>query len=453
MPFMGKNILVLGAGLSGCSVAEALADQGAKVTINDYSIPKKELTYLADKNIRLVFGRQDESLLAGVENIIVSPGISIYNPLIKAAKERGIIVMSEIEVAYKLAGSPIIAITGTNGKTTTTTLVGEIIKAGGKKTVVGGNIGQALSKEVLAAGENGVVVAEISSFQLEGVIDFKPVISAVLNITPDHIDRHKTLEIYRRMKMRIFQKQTAENYTVLNYDDLTVRAMADRTAAKAVFFSRLVELPQGAFVKAGMLVLKWEEQLYELCGIKELKLRGVHNVENALAAAIIAFLAGVDADADRISKVLRDFAGVEHRIEPVAFINGVEYYNDSKATNPESAIKALEAFAGQVILIAGGRDKNTDLTELMQIIKAKTDYLILIGEAKERFYKVAREYGINNIQEAKTLGEAVTFAYNLAKPPQAVLLSPACASYDMFNNFEERGKSFKDLVHLLVPRR
>lgn len=447
MEFRNKKVVVLGAGISGRSVAQVLAGRGACVTLNDrkaIDIQNEEFQQLQQAGVSLIFGHQEESLLDGTDYVVLSPGISIYIPLIQAARSRNITVMSEIEVAYQLCKAPVIAVTGTNGKTTTTTLIGEMMKAGGRAAVVGGNIGLALSHEVMGVDATGIVVAEISSFQLESIIDFKPHIAAVLNITPDHIDRHRTMAEYQSTKERIFANQGKDDYLILNYDDLAVRDMANRTLSQVFYFSACQELQEGAFVKDGLLQINWQGQHYQLCSVTEMKLFGRHNVENALAACGAALLMGISTEA--MNAVLKNFTGVEHRIEPVGTVNGVAYYNDSKATNPESSIKALEAFDGHVVLIAGGRDKNTDLTQFMTLIKEKVDQLILIGEAQERFAANAHTHGISTIHRVDSMEEAVQLAHRIARAPHIVLLSPACASYDMFANYEERGRVFKQLV-------
>jgi len=450
LEFSGRKILVLGAGISGIAVAGILKQLGAEVTLSDTKCQdeiKKDLAQLTAKGVVLALGKQDESLLDHVDYVVLSPGISIYNSLVEQAKGQGVTVMSEIEVAYQLCQAPMVAVTGTNGKTTTTTLLGEIVKAAGRETVVGGNIGRALSEEVLPVSKEGVAVAEISSFQLEGAIDFRPHVAAILNLTPDHIDRHRTMANYQLMKEKIFANQTAGDYLILNYDDAAVRHMAERASSQVVFFSRCVELPSGIYVKDGVITIRWNGDTTKILPVEDVTIKGAHNVENALAACGCAFFLGVGSDI--MAQVLRNFSGVEHRIEPVTQINGVWYYNDSKATNPESSIKALEAFDGHIILIAGGRDKNTDLSEFMKLAQERVDHLILIGEARARFFDAARQAGLASVEQAEDLVSAVGLAHSLAKPPQVVLLSPACASYDMFANYEERGKVFKDLVHRL----
>jgi len=450
MKFANKKIVVLGAGVSGIAVALILQQEGARVVLSDTRTREQlrhDVAPLEKAGVALVLGEQSEALLSSVDYLVLSPGVSVYHPLVEEARKRGSLVMSEIEVAYHLCRVPIVAITGTNGKTTTTTLVGEMFQKAGIQTAVGGNIGEALSQEVRDLLPGSAAVAEISSFQLEGAIDFRPHIAAILNITPDHIDRHRTLENYRATKEKIFARQTPDDFLILNYDDPEVRPMAEKASSQVFFFSRRQILPAGIFLDGDMLRIRWKDQDLRVCSVADMKLFGAHNVENALAACAAAYLYGIGVQ--DMAAVLKTFAGVEHRIEPVATIGGVTYYNDSKATNPESSIKALEAFNGHIILIAGGRDKNTDITDFMKLAARKTDVLILVGEAKERFAKAAAEQGVRQIHPVTDFPEAVKLAGQLAKPPQVVLLSPACASYDMFNNYEERGRVFKELVHSL----
>ena len=448
MDLSGKSVLVFGAGVSGFSAAKTLLEQQAMVTLADGKErgDLKHAEGLAELvgKVELALGRQDEALLAGKDLLILSPGISINHVLPQAALRLQIPVWGEVELAGRLCKAPIAAVTGTNGKTTTTTLLGEMMKTKYAEVVIGGNIGVGLAQAVSQVSSQGYVVAEISSFQLEAAGTFQPHIAVILNLTPDHIDRHGSFAGYGAVKEQIFANQQPQDYLVLNHDDEHVRDMANRCRSQAFFFSRRVELESGAFVSDGSICLRWQGKSALVCRVDEMKLFGGHNVENALAACAAAFLAGVDPE--QMAKVLRDFTGVEHRIEPVATLEGVRWYNDSKATNPESSIKALEAFDGHVVLIAGGRDKNTDLSEFADLIKAKADLLILIGEAAERFELAARAAGVEKIVRSASLADAVETARRLAKSPQVVLLSPACASYDMFDNYEQRGEIFKQLV-------
>ena len=448
MELAGKNVLVFGAAVSGISAAETLLAAGARVTLADGKELEKlkqtdGLTGLTGR-ATLALGRQDEALLDTMDLLIISPGISIHHALPQVALRRKIPVWGEVELAGRLCQAPIVAVTGTNGKTTTTTLLGEMMKTRYDEVVIGGNIGVGLAQAVGRVGADGYVVAEISSFQLEAAGTFHPHIAVMLNLTPDHLDRHGSLDGYATVKEQIFANQTAQDYLVLNHDDVRVRDMAQRCRSRAFFFSRQIELETGAFVSAGAICLRWQGKTETVCRIDEMKLFGGHNVENALAACSAAYLAGVAPS--QMAKLLREFSGVEHRIEPVATLEGVRWFNDSKATNPESSIKALEAFPGQVTLIAGGRDKNTDLAEFMNLVKQKVDQLILIGEAAARFAAAAQAAGVKNIVQAGSLAEAVETARQLARSPQVVLLSPACASYDMFDNYEQRGRIFKQLV-------
>lgn len=442
-----RRVLVLGAGISGASAARVLQSLGAAVVVSDVKSREQLGTTaaaLAQAGIPLWLGEQSPQQLAGMTLVVLSPGVSMFHPLAVAARRQGIPVISEVELAYHLTAAPIIAVTGTNGKTTTTTLLGEMFKRGGYNVVVGGNIGAALSQHVLDLPTAGVVVAEISSFQLEAVREFKPHIAVILNITPDHLDRHYTLANYRATKEKVFANQQADDFLILNAADPAVRTMADLASSQVLFFSAHAELPEGIFVHDGQLTLRWQGREVAIAPVDSMKIKGRHNIENALAASAAAYLAGVPVAA--LAQTLAEFPGVEHRIEPVATIDGVDYYNDSKATNPESAIKALEAFPGKIILIAGGHDKHTDLTEFMRLVRQRVEQLILLGEAAERFAQAARQAGVANIYRVSSLAEAVALAHRLGRPGNVVLLSPACSSYDMFTNFEERGRVFKALI-------
>ena len=452
MEFKQEKVLVLGAGISGLAAARLLQSLGAETALSDAKQAKDlavDLTELRAAGIRILLGEQQEKQLDGVSLVVVSPAVPVRIPLIQAAIARGIEVISEIELAYRLAKAPIYAVTGTNGKTTTVTLLGLLLqtKYGQEHTGVGGNIGVPLCEEVMRVGHEGCTVAEISSYQLEAAVDFRPKIAAVLNVTPDHVVRHGSLAVYQQTKEKIFARQTKEDYLVLNYDDPHTRAMAERAQSTVFFFSRQKKLIEGACLENGRLFIRWQGKNCPLCRADELGIKGSHNIENALAAASTAFLAGVDIS-DMIG-VLKSFQGVEHRIEPVCTIDGVAYYNDSKATNTDSAIKALETFAGHIVLLAGGDDKMTDLTDFMQLVVERADELILLGNAAARFKKAAlqQDFAVEHIHEAGySMEKAVAMAHELARPPQVVLLSPACASFDMFSGYEERGRKFKELV-------
>lgn len=446
MNLANKKVIVIGAARSGIAAAKIAKQCGANVILSD----SKENLQVDVAGIEVRLGKQTEELLSGVDLIIVSPAVPLRIPLLQAASAQGIKIISEVEFAYALAQSPICAVTGTNGKTTTVTLLGLLLKTAFDKVGVGGNIGVPLSEVALEVGAGGCIAAEISSYQMEATKNFKPHISAILNVTPDHLKRHGTMEVYQAMKEKIFAQQTAEDFLILNYDDERTREMIDRAACKVVYFSRTRELAEGAFIKNDLLVIKFDGAIHELCTIDELGIKGGHNVENALAASLMAYLAG--AQVEGIRNVLKTFQGVEHRIEFVRELDGVKYYNDSKATNTDSAIKALETFAGHIVLIAGGDDKGTDLTDFLKLVNERVDYLILIGDAEPRFKNCAIESGFPEekiLVAGYSMDYAVELAEDISEPPQIVLLSPACASFDMYSDFEERGRDFKRIVHSL----
>ena len=445
-----KKVLVIGAGISGFAAAKIAKNFGAAVTLSDAKAEenlKYDFSELRSLNIDLKFGKQEDSLLEGVDLIIVSPAVPIKIPLLQSAIKKKIKIISEVELAYNLAKSPICAVTGTNGKTTTVTLLGLLLETAYDKVGVGGNIGIPLSEVALEVGEGGCIAAEISSYQMEATNNFHPHVSAILNVTPDHIKRHGSMEVYQQMKERIFAEENKSDYLVLNYDDERTHEIKNRAHCQVCYFSRKNELDEGAYLIDDTLVIKWKDNIQKLCTVKELGIKGNHNVENALAASAVAFFAG--AEPEKMKKVLMTFTGVEHRIEFVREIDGVKYYNDSKATNTDSAIKALETFDGHIILIAGGDDKGTDLTDFMQLVKARVDELILVGDAAERFKQAALDNNFDNkkIHEVGySMDKAVEVAKEIAKAPQIVLLSPACASFDMYDGFEARGKDFKRIV-------
>lgn len=460
MSYHNQSALVIGAGISGFAAAKYLAAAGARVTLSDAkdeadaekdAITQNHIEDLRAQGISCVFGAQREELIEGTDLLVLSPAVPERIPLVCAARERGIRVTTEVELAGEVARAPICAITGTNGKTTTTTLLGELLRTHFPSVGVGGNIGVPLIDVAQETPADGAIVAEISSYQMEATTHFHAHIVAELNVTPDHIVRHGSMEVYQAMKEKLFAAQTAEDFLVLNYDDPHTRGMAEHTAGRVCFFSRRTELDEGATVRAdGMIVMRWDGEEHVLVAVHELGIPGGHNVENVLAAAAMAFFAGVTPAEMR--PVLRFFKGVEHRIEFVRTLDGVSYYNDSKATNTDSAIKALEAFDGHIILIAGGDDKLTDLTEFMALVHARVDELILVGDAAERFGAAAVEAGLAAVHIHRAgyhMETAVQTARGLAAPPQTVLLSPACASFDMYGGYEERGRDFKRIVNEL----
>lgn len=451
MDFSGKKILVIGAGISGRAASLTLARHGGTVVLND----KKEIDCaeepwpsLQRAGVQLIFGSQEISLLDGVDIVVPSPVISLEIPIMKEALSRHLPIWSEVEVASRVTDADILGVTGTNGKTTTTTLLGEIMKASGRQTVIGGNIGIGLSEQAADLPKQAVVVAELSSFQLEFTQTMKAKAATILNITPDHLDRHHTMEAYAEAKKRIFRNQDKNDTAVLNYDDSRIRNMAPCMTGHVVWFSTQEEVPEGAFYKDGQLILRMNGKDTLVCHENELHLFGKHNIQNCLAALLLAYAAGVSLDV--IADVLKRFQGVEHRLEKVRTIHGVTYYNDSKGTNTDASIKALEAFSGHLILIAGGYDKQTPLDEFMKLVAEKVDTLILIGAAADRFEQEAKKAGVADIRRAGySMERAIMMARSIAKKPQNVLLSPACSSFDMYDNFEQRGRIFKGIVNAI----
>lgn len=449
MDLKGKNILVLGLAKSGVAAAIELNKIGSNVTASDIkdrsSIKNADL--LESLGIKLVLESHPLNLLNGCDLIVVSPGIPGDLKILKEARKRDIPIISELELGYWFMKAPIIAVTGTNGKTTTTTLIGEILKNDGKTVSVAGNIGIPLIREV-NKGDQDYVVVEVSSFQLENILQFKPKIATILNISEDHLNRHKTFENYIEAKARILENQDENDYAVINYDDPIAFSLAKRANGKVIFFSRKRELDFGVFVKNDVIVIKGQGGFFPILKANELGIKGLHNLENALAAVSVCWIA--KANLNLMAETLKDFQGVEHRLEYVATINGVKYINDSKGTNPNSSQKAIETVEGPIVLIAGGYDKKSDFTDFIKSFNGKVKKLILIGATAKILEDAAIKQGFLNIEKAYSLQEAVNLAKNEARPGDTVLLSPACASWDMFQSFEERGIVFKNAVHSLM---
>jgi len=448
MEVKGKRVLVVGLGKSGVASALFLVSRGALVTVSDAKREdqlRNEIPALLDRGITVETGKHGERTIANQELIVVSPGVPGDLPALEHARRLGIPIIGEIELTARFLAGKIIAITGSNGKTTTTTLTGEIIASGGRKTLVGGNIGTPAITFVEQSTPDTWVVLEISSFQLETIESFHPHISAVLNLTPDHLDRHGSMEQYIAAKARIFENQNAGDYAVLNADHEATRRLAKGIRPQVLWFSRKHEVERGAFVKDGAIVYRGREMV-EIMPLSEISLKGAHNVENVLAAVAIGMAAGVEPSA--IRRAVKEFRAVEHRLEYVATLRGVQYYNDSKATNVDATIKALESFPANVHLILGGRDKDSDYRELKPLINGRVKQVYTIGEAAAKIE--SQIGGAAPVRSVQTLEAAVREAAELAAAGDIVLLAPACASYDQFSSYEHRGRTFKELVQSLA---
>jgi UDP-N-acetylmuramoylalanine--D-glutamate ligase len=440
-------VTVVGLAKSGVAAARLLAAAGAEVRGTDakpVASLGREAGALATEGVRLVDG---PAALAGAELVVVSPGVPVDGPQLAPARERGVPVIGELELAWRAMEADVIAITGTNGKTTTTALTGALLATQPRPVLVGGNIGTPLAAGALAFPPDGLVVAEVSSFQLETIETFQPRVAAVLNVTPDHLDRHRTFAAYRDAKARIFLNQTPADCAVLNFDDEATRALADRTAARVVWFSRQRPLDHGVFVRGDWVVARLNGRVDEICPLSEIRLRGQHNVENVLAATACALWTGLGIDA--IRRAIGAFRAVAHRIEFVRDVGGVHVYNDSKGTNVASTIKALESFPERVVLIAGGKGKGQDFGPLAAAARGRVGHAVVIGEDGGRIGAVLEAVGIG-VTPADSMPAAVDAALAAARAGDVVLLSPACASFDMFDNYEHRGDVFKRLVERLA---
>lgn len=447
MEYNGKKALVCGMARSGIAAAKLLNRLGARVTLQDMKKREEisaDVLALEGEGIVLYTGANPDEIACAQDLIVLSPGIPCDLPFIAAAEEAGIEVISEVELAYRLTPCPITAITGTNGKTTTTTLTGEIMKTAYSGTAVVGNIGIPYSEEVERLTEKDWVVAEISSFQMEKAKEFHPHISAVLNITPDHLNRHKTMDVYIAMKERVFAKQTAADFCILNHGDEICRKMADKTAAKVFFFDSSETLAEGIYLDGDAIEVRWGAINETLIHVDELQILGVHNYGNVMAAAAMGICAGIALDT--IRAVLKGFAGVAHRIEYVATVDGVDYYNDSKGTNVDASIRAVLAMKKPIVLIGGGYDKGSSFDEWTKLFPGRVKHLVLIGVTAPKVRASAEKFGFTAISDCETFEEAVALCREKAEDGDCVLLSPACASWGMFDNYEQRGDMFKEQV-------
>ena len=441
-------MLVVGLGKSGVASALFLKEHRARVTVSDTKSPdqlRDEIPLLLDHGIAVETGGHGERTFRGQDLIVVSPGVPFDAPPLVQARASGEPVIGEIELAAQHISGPIVAITGSNGKTTTTTLAGEILAAGGIPTLVGGNIGTPAISLVGQATPQTAVVLELSSFQLETIDTFRPKVAVILNITPDHLDRHRTFQAYIDAKVRIFENQQASDFAVLNEDDATCLTLGNRGRGEVFWFSRKKEVQRGAWVKDGQIVFRNGQSQREIMLVSEIPLKGAHNVENVLAAICTGALMGCEPA--KIRKAVQSFKAVEHRLEYVATVKGVEYYNDSKATNVDATIKALESFSKNIHLILGGKDKGSDYTVLNDLLRQRVKRVYTIGAAAGKIESHIK--GAADIVHSETLENAIRRAAAAAQPGDIVLLAPACASFDQFQSYNHRGRVFKEIVHSL----
>ena len=444
----GKKILVVGFGRSGQAAARELMRVGAAVTVQDSGSEDRFdpnlLNFFRSAGVEFCFGEKPEDM-AGFDMIVLSPGVSPELDFVREAVEKGVEVTGELEIAYRIGKGNYIAITGTNGKTTTTTLVGEIFKRSGRTTYVVGNIGKAVISVSAESREEDWLVTEVSSFQLETTRYFRPVVSAILNLTPDHLNRHHTMEAYGQAKAKVFANQTESGYLVINKDDKLVCGLAENARAKVIPFS-ITEKPEpGAYLDGDVLVLADEQgEHHEICSRGDLNIIGDHNVQNVLAAAAISFFAGIDMET--ITEAVKAFKGVEHRIEYCGKVDGVSYYNDSKGTNTDAAITAIKAIGKDIILIAGGDAKKQNFDSLVKEFPGRVKEVILLGRDAYMIQEAMDKAGFTDYKLCRDLNECVRTAAEDAEEGDTVLLSPACASWDMYENYEQRGRHFKECV-------
>lgn len=452
MELQGKKVLVFGSGISGIGAAKLLEAVGARVVLYDGNekLKKEELQKKLPKGsaCEIVLGELSGEVISTLDLAVMSPGVPLDIAPVERMQAAGVPVWGEVELAYRMGEGTVLAITGTNGKTTTTALLGEIMKAYANSVFVVGNIGNPYTEAALSMNEDSYTVAEISSFQLETTHTFAPKVSAILNITEDHLNRHHTMKEYIRVKELIAANQTKDDFCILNYEDEELRRFAEHCPATVVFFSSERKLEKGVYLDGTRIVLKTDAEEVELVRTEELKLLGQHNYENVMAAAAMAYCAGVPKEV--IRKATSAFRAVAHRIEFVEEIHGVAYYNDSKGTNPDAAIKGIQAMNRPTFLIGGGYDKESSYEEWIQAFEGKVKELVLIGQTREKIEKAAHACGFYHTILADSLEEAVKICAEKAQKGDAVLLSPACASWGQFDNYEQRGDKFKEYVRSML---
>ena len=444
MDLNDKKITVIGMGRSGIASANFLVGRKAQVTLMDHKEPKELEEAITQLNPLVQINLGADALPGNEELVVLSPGVDIHSSFLESARRRGVRIWSEIELASRFTSTPIIAITGTNGKSTCTTLIGEILQRAGKKVLVGGNIGIPFIS-LVDQKETDFLVLEISSFQLEAVENFHAKISIVLNITPDHLDRHKTFGKYIALKERVNENQTENDYCLLNKDDDNTKHLGENSLARKFFFSAKAKVDQGAYLMGNNLMLCKHGTEKKICALDELNQVMQWQVENVLAASLACFL--LDVPVESIAESLKQFSGMEHRMEWVRTFRGIDFINDSKGTNVGAVQKSLESFDRPVVLIAGGKDKDSDFLPLKQTLKQRVKHLILMGETRPKFGQILN--GSFSYEEANNMEEAVRQAVEKATAGDVILLSPACASFDMFMDYADRGNQFKTIVQQL----
>ena len=452
MDLNNKIVLLVGLAKTGVSTIKKLDKLGAKIIVNDIK-SKDQLKDIIKQienldSVEYILGHHLEDI-SNIDLTIVSPGVPLDLPFIKKLQSENINIIGEVELAYKLSKNPtFVGITGTNGKTTTTSLVGEIFKKASKDSYIVGNIGNPVIDTVDLTDENSFLITELSSFQLESIEDFKPRVSTIINITEDHLNRHHTMENYINAKANIFKNQDANDFCILNYDDEIVRELGNKTNAKVLYFSQKEKVSQGAYLDDNNnIVIKVNDKEIKLLNKDELSLPGNHNLENCMAAILMSYVLGIDLEI--IKDTLKTFKSVEHRLEFVTDKDGIMFVNDSKGTNPDSTIKAITSYDKPIVLIAGGKDKQSDFTEMISYATKNVKAIVLLGETADKIEQTAKLQGMNNIFRVSDMKEAVKTAYKLAQSGDVVLLSPACASWDMYPNFEARGLDFKENIYKL----
>ncbi|MEE1085849.1 MAG: UDP-N-acetylmuramoyl-L-alanine--D-glutamate ligase [Schaedlerella sp.] len=454
MNVMNKKVLVFGSGISGVAASQLLLNEGAEVILYDgntsLDIDKVKNQIMGESanadRVEVILGELPEEVMDTLVLTVMSPGVPTDLPVVDKMREKNIPIWGEIELAYTYGKGDVLAITGTNGKTTTTALLGEIMSNYRESTFVVGNIGNPYTSVVSETKDESIIVAEMSSFQLETIHTFRPRVSAMLNITPDHLNRHHTMDAYIEAKQNISMNQTEQDYCVLNYEDEVTREFGEKTSAQVLYFSSRRILDKGIYLEDGNIIYNMGEPV-KICHIEELNLLGMHNYENIMAASAMAAAYGVPMEI--IRDTVKAFKGVAHRIEFVAEKNGVAYYNDSKGTNPDAAIKGIQAMNRPTVLIGGGYDKDSSYDEWIEAFDGKVKKLVLLGATKGKIADTAHRMGFKDTVFADTFEEAVQICVETAQPGDAVLLSPACASWGMFKNYEERGDKFKELVNQL----